>query len=110
VSRHGKSVTRITNDPNQAFLDEFCDALWLEDGLARNTLESYRRDVRQFGEWLKAHRGIPLVEAGHGDIQAYLGYRYAHKARDERGEVTVQPQALLSPCGAQRKGVIRSDA
>jgi integrase/recombinase XerD len=81
VSRHGKSVTRITNDPNQAFLDEFCDALWLEDGLARNTLESYRRDVRQFGEWLKAHRGIPLVEAGHGDIQAYLGYRYAHKAR-----------------------------
>ena len=81
MSRHGKSVTRVTNDPNEAFLDEFCDALWLEDGLARNTLESYRRDVRQFGKWLKAHRGIPLVEAGHGDIQAYLGYRYAHKAR-----------------------------
>jgi len=28
-----------------ALLDEFCDALWLEDGLSKNTLESYRRDL-----------------------------------------------------------------
>lgn len=81
MSRHGKSVKSVTNDVNQKLLDEFCDALWLEDGLARNTLESYRRDVRQFGEWLKTSRGISLVEAGHGDIQGYLGYRFAHKAR-----------------------------
>ena len=26
-------------------IDEFCDALWLEDGLSRNTLDSYRRDL-----------------------------------------------------------------
>jgi integrase/recombinase XerD len=29
-------------------LDEFRDALWLEDGLSRNTLDSYRRDLRLF--------------------------------------------------------------
>ena len=29
---------------------EFTDGLWLEDGLARNTLDSYRRDLRQFGQ------------------------------------------------------------
>ena len=33
-------------------IDEFIDSLWLSDGLSRNTLESYRRDVRQFVEWL----------------------------------------------------------
>ena len=40
--------------PNESLLDEFCDTLWLEDGLARNTLESYRRDVRLFGAWLQS--------------------------------------------------------
>jgi len=39
------------NAQNAALLDEFCDAVWLEDGLAKNTLESYRRDLRLFAEW-----------------------------------------------------------
>jgi len=29
-------------------LDAFADALWLEDGLSKNTLASYRRDLEQF--------------------------------------------------------------
>ncbi len=28
-----------------ALVDRFCDALWLEDGLARNTIDAYRRDL-----------------------------------------------------------------
>ena len=44
-------------------LDEFCDALWLEDGLSRNTLESYRRDLRLFAEWLASERGKTLLKA-----------------------------------------------
>ena len=30
-----------------SLLDAFCDTLWLEDGLSKNTLESYRRDLDQ---------------------------------------------------------------
>lgn len=67
--------------PNGELLDAFCDTLWLEDGLSRNTLESYRRDLRQFGEWLDANEHKTLVEADHADIQGYLGYRYARKVR-----------------------------
>ena len=26
-------------------LDAFCDALWLEDGLSKNTIASYRADL-----------------------------------------------------------------
>ena len=66
---------------DDGLLDEFCDTLWLEDGLARNTLESYRRDLRQFGTWLVKGTGRDLLDARHSDIQAYLGYRFARKAR-----------------------------
>ena len=33
-------------------IDEFCDALWLEDGLAKLSLEAYRRDLAQLAAWL----------------------------------------------------------
>lgn len=55
-------------------LDEFCDALWLEDGLSRNTLESYRRDLNKFAEWLQKQRGIALLATTHADIQGFLAY------------------------------------
>jgi integrase/recombinase XerD len=61
-------------------IDAFCDALWLEDGLSRNTLESYRRDLTQFAAWL-AERKAGLLAATHGDLLAYLGYRHVRKSR-----------------------------
>ena len=61
---------------NQNLLDEFCDALWLEDGLARNTLESYRRDLQQFAAWLKEKRGKGLPGASHAELEAYLSHQY----------------------------------
>lgn len=54
-------------------LDEFSDALWLEDGLSRNTLDSYRRDLEKFSDWLAANRRIDLLQTSPADIQAYLG-------------------------------------
>ena len=61
-------------------LDAFCDALWLEDGLARNTLESYRRDIEQFGAWV-AQRSRSLLTAGKADVLEYLAYRVKARAR-----------------------------
>lgn len=55
-------------------LDPFCDALWLEDGLSAKTLESYRRDLGQFADWL-AKAGSRLTEAGAGEIQQFLADR-----------------------------------
>jgi integrase/recombinase XerD len=69
-------------DPaSEALLDRFADGLWLEDGLARNTLESYRRDLRQFGRWLESARGRALLEAEHADVLEYLAHRFEHKAK-----------------------------
>lgn len=63
------------NEANLALLDEFSDRLWLEEGLSRNTLESYRRDLAQFGEWLQQQAAKPLLSAGQGDIEQYLAKR-----------------------------------
>jgi len=66
---------------NEGLLDEFCDALWLEDGLSRNTLESYRRDLRLFCAWLSADRGKTLLQAQRMDLLDYLAYKFQRKAR-----------------------------
>ncbi|MCW5575306.1 MAG: site-specific tyrosine recombinase XerD [Burkholderiales bacterium] len=61
-------------------IDEFCDALWLEDGLARNTLDSYRRDLKQFAGWLEP-QGMDLLAADQAAIQGYLAHRFRSRAR-----------------------------
>jgi len=67
---------------NAELLDEFCDNLWLEDGLSRNTLDSYRRDLVKFAAWLERQRGLSIIQATHGDIQGYLANLVvAQKAR-----------------------------
>lgn len=66
---------------NDTLLDELCDTLWLEDGLARNTLESYRRDLRQFGAWLKSVVGKDLLDANEADVQSYIAYQFKRKVR-----------------------------
>jgi len=56
---------------NQGQLDAFCDALWLEDGLSRNTIASYRGDLEQLSRFLKKD----LLKAGEADLFAFLGSR-----------------------------------
>jgi len=63
---------KFAEDP---VLDKFCDALWLEDGLSRNTLESYRRDLGQFGAWLSKLHGRELLAAEKAHILDYLAVR-----------------------------------
>lgn len=61
---------------NQSSIDEFCDTLWLEDGLAKNTLEAYRRDMSLFAAWLDAERGKTLYAVVDADINAYFAARH----------------------------------
>lgn len=63
----------LAND--QMELDVFIDQLWLEDGLARNTLQSYRLDLTAFAAWLQ-EQGKPLLAADAADIQHYLAVKF----------------------------------
>lgn len=62
-------------------IDEFCDALWLEDGLARNTLDSYRRDLVQFRDWLSAQQSKALLAASHADLLGFLAHKVRRRAK-----------------------------
>ena len=50
---------------------DFLAYLELERGLSRNTLEAYRSDLLQFGEFL-GRRGLSLAETQHGEIAGFL--------------------------------------
>lgn len=62
---------------SQTAIDEFCDSLWLEDGLAKNTLEAYRRDLQLLAEWLQRERGKDLYAARGEDMNGYFAARHA---------------------------------
>ncbi len=63
--------------PVQMAIDEFCDTLWLEDGLAKNSLDAYRRDLTLFAAWLQADRHKTLYAAQADDLNAYFAARHA---------------------------------
>lgn len=71
---------------DQALIEQFLDALWLERNLAENTLASYRLDLRTLAEWL-AHHDNDLLQAQALDLQAFLadrvdgGYKATSSAR-----------------------------
>jgi integrase/recombinase XerD len=75
---------KALSEATSRVLDRFADGLWLNDGLARNTLESYRRDVTQFAAWLDAAHGKPLVEAGAADLLRHLAWQVESKRAKPR--------------------------
>jgi integrase/recombinase XerD len=52
----------------QATLDAFCDALWLEDGLSKNSIAAYRSDLEQLAAFL----GKDPRRAREQDLFAFL--------------------------------------
>ena len=78
--------------PRQANIDSFIDALWLEDGLSKNTLAAYRRDLSLYASWLaeqlQGNRGLDTtVEA---DLNGYFSARHSStKATSANRRLTV---------------------
>jgi integrase/recombinase XerD len=72
---------------NQRLLDAFCDALWLEDGLSRNTIASYRGDLEQLARFLD---GKSLLRAGEENLFAFLGSRKGRSSSAARRVSTLK--------------------
>jgi len=73
-------------------VDAFIDALWLEDGLAANTLAAYRRDLQAFHEWLREQPAGPaLDQAETADIESWFAARHA----DSRASTANRRLAVL---------------
>jgi integrase/recombinase XerD len=77
---------------SQHSIDGFVDAVWLEDGLSKNTLEAYRRDLTLYARWLGApeQRGRPLDDTLETDLAAYFSAMHeASKATSANRRLTV---------------------
>ena len=61
-----------------AEVDRFCDALWLEDGLAKATLDSYRSDLGRLGLWLAENDHEPLLDIRETTLAAFIAHLSRH--------------------------------
>lgn len=62
---------------SRAVLQRFVDALWIEDGLAKLTLEAYRRDLTLYAHWLADRSGRAIASSTESDLLAYIAHRHA---------------------------------
>ena len=109
--RHAQSLPPISAHDGDAIAG-FIDRLWAESGLARQTLDSYRRDLDGLARWLNVS-GKALESADRGALFDYfsertrLGYAPRSNARLlstlrafyvqllRRGVIAIDPAALL---------------
>jgi integrase/recombinase XerD len=71
-------------------IDDFIGALWIEDGLAANTLVAYRRDLTLFADWLANEHARTLAQTTEPDLLAYRVTRHAgSKATSSNRRLTV---------------------
>ncbi|NBS10833.1 MAG: site-specific tyrosine recombinase XerD, partial [Burkholderiaceae bacterium] len=86
------SATKLpTHTVNQEAIDQFCDACWLEDGLSKNSLSAYRRDLTLFANWLELDSECTksIYQVVEADLTAYMASKRDDKASTANRRLTV---------------------
>ena len=80
-----------THTVNQEAIDQFCDACWLEDGLSKNSLSAYRRDLTLFANWLELDSEYTksIYQVVEADLTAYMASKRDDKASTANRRLTV---------------------
>ncbi len=80
-----------THTVNQEAIDQFCDACWLEDGLSKNSLSAYRRDLTLFANWLELDSECTksIYQVVEADLTAYMASKRDDKASTANRRLTV---------------------
>lgn len=86
----------------QLELDVFIDHLWLEDGLSKNTLESYRQDLTSFVIWLSTQHK-QLLQVDQADIQQYLAVKFPHSKPRSIGRLIASLRRFYRYCLRENK-------
>lgn len=75
---------------SHAVIDQFCDTVWLEDGLSKNTLDAYRRDLTHFATWLEQQNGKSLLQVQEIDLHHYqAAHHLLHRATTSNRRLAV---------------------
>ncbi len=97
----------MLNPASQSAIDRFADALWLEDGLAANSLAAYRRDLGLLADWLHQSAALALDQTQEHHLQAYFAERHGQtKATSANRRLTVFKRYFR---WALREGLVTAD-
>jgi integrase/recombinase XerD len=83
------AATLALQAANVRAIDAFSDALWLEHGLARNSLDAYGRDLRLFADWLARTHAVGIDGANEGHVNGYLAARSDGKTTSANRRLSV---------------------
>ena len=61
----------MQNSPNNNIIDSYCDSIWVEKGLSKNTISSYSSDLKQLEKWL-ANKEMDIQSCSEIDLNSYL--------------------------------------
>jgi integrase/recombinase XerD len=89
-----------------ALIDGFIDALWLEDGLAKNTLAAYRTDLGMLAVHLQ-HKQCLLSGAQEAQIQHYFSAQFARSKSSSSNRRLASIRRFYA--WAKRQGHVVSD-
>jgi integrase/recombinase XerD len=69
-----KALAKQTRPAEErSVIDDFCDAIWLLDGLSPNSLAAYRRDLNGLNQWLaKKTPAMSLTQATATELHSYM--------------------------------------
>lgn len=66
------NTAHAASEADLSEIDAFCDALWLEDGLAKASLASYRSDLVHFARYLAQRRFASLCTADDAALTDFV--------------------------------------
>ena len=66
----------MSDDTIHASIGAFIDALWLEEGLSKNTLEAYRRDLSLYALWLHETQSRGIQATTEQDLLEYFAAKH----------------------------------
>ncbi len=93
---------------DELVIDRFTDALWMERGLARNTLESYRSDLKKLSQWLLQNQRQEVIAVERQDLLDYLAF-CSKKGKKARSVARMLSCARQFYQYALREGLVQVD-
>ena len=79
----------MLNVINDNIIDSYCDSVWVEKGLSKNTVSSYMSDLLQLSKWLKK-QNKDLNNCTESDLNSFLA------SKIDQGNSTTSVNRALS--------------
>ena len=65
----------MRNASNENIIEKYCDSIWIEKGLSKNTISSYSLDLKHLELWL-LNKGKILITCSESDLNSYLATKF----------------------------------